>query len=83
MYSTDRAGRRTFFIYSSLATTVGLALFALYLIFLMDDRAFDWAPIAIMSYVLFVSCLGMNPVSYLIMIEIFPRKVCVMCNYKL
>lgn len=71
----DRAGRRTFYIYSSLATALGLALFAIYLYYLSDNRAFDWVPIVCLSYVLFVNCLGMNPVPFLLVIEIFPNNV--------
>lgn len=71
----DRADRRTFYMYSSLATVVGHVLFALYLHFLSTDHAFDWVPIVVMSYVLFVTSLGMNPVPWLIMMEIFPKKV--------
>lgn len=71
----ERAGRRTFFISSSLATAIGHTLFALYLYYLADNHAFDWAPIVCMSYVLFVSSLGMNSLPYIISIEIFPAEV--------
>lgn len=71
----DRAGRRKFYIFSSLATSFGLALFAIYLYSLTDNRAFDWVPVVCLSYVLFVNCLGMYPIPWLIVIEIMPKKV--------
>lgn len=71
----DRAGRRTFYICSSLATAVGLTVFAIYLYYLTNNRAFDWVPIVSLAYVLFVSCLGMNPVPFLVTIEILPNRV--------
>lgn len=73
--SVDRAGRRTFYIYSSVATAIGLIVFAGYLYYLTDNHTFDWVPIVCLSYVLFVSSLGMNPVPLLIVVEIFPKKV--------
>lgn len=75
MNLVDRAGRRVFFICSSVATTIGLVIFATYLYYLSENPAYDWAPIVCLSYVLFVSCLGMTPIPFLISIEIFPKKV--------
>lgn len=71
----DRAGRRTFYIYSSLATTIGLITFAAYLYYLTDNPAYDWVPVISMSFVLFLSCLGMNPVPFIVTIELLPLKV--------
>lgn len=71
----DRANRRTFYICSALATTVGHIVFALYLYFLADNHTFDWVPIVIMSFALFSTSLGMDPVPWLIMLELLPRKV--------
>lgn len=75
MNVVDRAGRRKFYICSSLATSAGLTLFALYLHFLTNDRAFDWVPIVCLSYLLFADCLGMYPIPWLMVIEIMPKKV--------
>lgn len=72
----DRAGRRTFYIYSSLATTFGLVLYVIYLFFLEGNHAFDWVPSVGVSYVILVSSMGMNPVPFLVMVEILPKKVC-------
>lgn len=71
----DRANRRTFYIWSSLITTVGHIVFALYLYFLADNHAFDWVPIIVMSFSLFVASLGMDPVPWIVMLEILPKKV--------
>lgn len=72
----DRAGRRTIYIWSSLASTAGLLVYAGYLYYLTQNHAFDWVPIASISYVLFSSCLGMTPAPYIVMFEIMPAKVC-------
>lgn len=71
----DRAARRVFYVWSSLATTIGLVFYAAYLYYLTDNHALDWVPIACLSYVLFVSSLGMSPVPCIIMFEIVPEKV--------
>lgn len=73
----DRAGRRTFYICSSLATTFGLILFALYLCYLSENHTFDWVPVVGVSYIILVASMGMNPVPFLVMIELFPKKVCI------
>lgn len=75
MNLVDRAGRRTFYIWSSIATTIGLILFAAYLYYLTDNHTFDWVPVVCLSFVLFVSCLGMTPVPFITLMEIFPEKV--------
>lgn len=75
MHLVDRAGRRTYFIYSSFASTLGLILFALHLHFLSDNHTFDWLPVVCLSFTIFVSCLGMKSVPFIVAIEIFPRKV--------
>lgn len=71
----DRFGRRTFYIYSSLATVIGHVVFGLYLHFLAYNQAFDLVPIIVMSYGLVANAMGMNPVPWVIMMEIFPKKV--------
>lgn len=71
----DRAGRRKFYIFSSLGTSFGLAMFAIYLSFLSDNHLFDWVPVVCLSYVLFANGLGMYPIPWLIIIEIMPQKV--------
>lgn len=75
MNIVDRATRRVFYIWSSLATTIGLAFFAAYIYYLSDNPAFDWVPIVCVSFSLIVSCLGMTPIPYIIMFEIVPEKV--------
>lgn len=75
MNVVDRAPRRVFYICSSLATTIGLALFAVYLHYLSDNHAFGYVPTVCVSFSLFVSCLGMSPIPYIIMFEIVPEKV--------
>lgn len=75
MNLVDRAGRRIFYIYSSIVSGLGHVVFALYLYYLADNHAFDMAPMICLSFILFVSCLGMTPVPYLVSIEIFPKKV--------
>lgn len=71
----DRAGRRTFYIYSSFASTIGLVFFAIYLFCLEGNRAFDWVPLVSVSYIVFIAGLGMNPIPFLVIIEIFPKKI--------
>lgn len=71
----DRAGRRTIYIISSLAATIGLIVYAGYLYYLTDNHSFDSVPIVCLSFVLFVSSLGLCPVPYLMMFELVPEKV--------
>lgn len=71
----DRAGRRILYVSSSLATSLAHASFAIYLHFYADNVAYEWVPIISVSFIIFVSSLGMGPVPFIVMIEIFPQKV--------
>lgn len=71
----DRAGRRTFFVCSSFGATFGLIIFAFYLYYLTDNHAYDWVPIVCVSCILFVSCLGMRSIPFIVVMEIFPKEV--------
>lgn len=71
----DRFGRRTLYMWSTLATAIGLTLFALHLYLLTDNRAFDWVPVVCLSYISFVNSLGMYPIPWLIIVETMPNKV--------
>lgn len=77
----DRAARRVFYIWSSLATTIGLVFYAAYLYYLTKNHALDWVPIVCLSYILFVSSLGLSPVPCIIMFEIVPEKVSTLFKY--
>lgn len=67
----DRAGRRVFCIGSSVASTIGLVLFAAYLYYLSDNHKFDWVPIGCISFVLLAGSFAPNMILY----EITPEKV--------
>lgn len=71
----DRAGRRIFFVVSSFATTIGLAIFAIYLKYFSGDARFDWIPVVCLSSVLFVGYLGMIPATYIVAVELLPERV--------
>lgn len=71
----ERFNRRTLFIGSAIATAIGHISFALYLYFLSNNRAFDWFPVVCIPYMLFVSTLGMSPITWLMVLEISPKKV--------
>lgn len=75
MNVVDRINRRTLYISSAVATAVGLTLFAIYLYFLAENPSFGWMPVVCVSLTLFVNCIGMYPVAWLIIIEILPKKV--------
>lgn len=71
----DRAGRRTLFIWSSFVTAIILAVFIVYLHSLAENRALNWVPIVCLSSALFISCLGMNPIPFIVTLEVLPQKV--------
>lgn len=71
----DRTGRRSIYMFSSMAATLGHFIFAAYLHYLTDNQAFDWVPIVCVSFILFVACLGMNSVPFIVTYEIIPEKV--------
>lgn len=71
----DRVGRRTIYMWSSLACTTILVFYAAYLYYLTDNHAFDWVPVASVSTMIFVSALGMDSAPFIIMYEIIPKKV--------
>lgn len=75
MNLVERINRRTLYICSASATALGLTLFAVYLHFLADNAAFNWFPVVCVPCVLFANCLGLAPVTWLVILEIMPKKV--------
>lgn len=71
----DRVGRRILYLSSSVFTTLALITFAIYLRTFADNTALAWVPIVSVSFIIFVSSLGMIPVPFLVMVEILPKKV--------
>lgn len=71
----DRAGRRILYVCSSLATSLAYVLFAIHLFFDVHIVAYEWVPIVSVSFIIFVASLGMGPVPFTVMMEIYPRKV--------
>lgn len=81
MNLVERINRRTLYICSAIATTLGLTAFAVYLHFLKDDHTFAWLPVVCLSCVLFSNCLGMAPITWLVILEIMPKKVNILLQF--
>lgn len=77
----DRVGRKTLLIISSGGAAIALALLGTFS-FLHEQEVdlvhFNWVPLVSFSFYVFISCIGILPLPFVILAEILPPKV----NYR-
>lgn len=81
----DRVGRKILLLVSTCGTAVGLVVTATYALLAETGHNMDgWnaLPIVSLSFVIFVAAIGIIPVPYVLVNEIFPRKVNILKFYK-
>lgn len=74
----DRLGRRVLLIASLLGAVLGqtaLSIFSYLEKLDYDLTMFNWVPVASMSFVIFISTLGIIPLSTICAVEVLPIKV--------
>lgn len=71
---------QTLYISSSLLTAISYFMFAAYCLFFQSNPEYQWMPPFCVACVIYFSWLGLVPMPWIIMNEIFPRKVCVEYN---
>lgn len=74
----DRLGRKVLLIVSLLGAVLGqtaLSIFSFLQKLDYDLTMFDWVPVASMSFVIFISTLGIIPLSTICAVEALPIKV--------
>lgn len=73
----DRKGRKFLMVVSMLGCTLGHGVMIAYLYLHnngVDTSMFHWTPIICMSFVVFTSSIGIIPLLFICMAEIFPPK---------
>lgn len=83
----DRYGRKILMIVSAGGAAVGLTACGTYAYLSdagVDVARFNWVPVAALSLFIFVSAIGMLPVPYVYVAEIFPQRLrrigCMICT---
>lgn len=74
----DRAGRKILLIFSTVSVALGLTVMATFI--LMGDLGYDVTPYASipvisLSFVIFMACLGVFSIPFIIMAEVLPMKM--------
>lgn len=74
----DKFGRRTMYMLSTGGTMIGIFCVGIYTYLAKNDYpmdGFNWVPVVTISFALYSSCIGIVPVSIVLMAELFPSKV--------
>ncbi|XP_055296383.1 facilitated trehalose transporter Tret1-like [Sitodiplosis mosellana] len=71
----ERVNRRTLYIWSSILATVSFLLLAAYCCLWIKKPEYEWMPPFCIACIVFISCMGLLPIPYIITIEIFPKKI--------
>lgn len=74
----DRLGRKMLLLISTCGTTIGLLITGTYAYLSSNGYnvdGFNLLPVVSLSFVIFVAAIGIIPVPYVLVNEIFPRKV--------
>lgn len=74
----DKFGRKTVYIMSTAGAMIGLACVGTYTYLANNGYALDglsWVPVVTISIALYATCIGIVPVSIVLMAELLPGKV--------
>ncbi|XP_037957109.1 facilitated trehalose transporter Tret1-like [Teleopsis dalmanni] len=75
----DRYGRKILMIVSTGSMSLGLAAFGMYAFFVeeieVDLSSYSWLPLLLMAFVIFMANVGVNAVSFIILVEVMPAKI--------
>lgn len=74
----DRAGRKILLLVSTISVTIGLSVLGIFI--LMGQLGYDVTqyasiPVISLSFVIFMACLGVFSVPFIIMVEVLPLKM--------
>ena len=66
---------QTLYVGSSIVAAFGFIVFAAHCHILKDDPKFNWIPLVCFIFIIFSSGMGIMPIPYIIIYEIFPKEV--------
>lgn len=66
---------QTLYIWSAMLTTASFFLFGVYCLLWLKQPEYEWLPPLCFACIIFFSCMGLIPIPYIIITEIFPKKV--------
>lgn len=74
----DRIGRRVLLTISCAGSAIGLSIMGIYCYLSkhnVDVSQYNWIPVITLSFVIYISSIGIIPVPYIILSEVLPQKV--------
>lgn len=82
----DKMGRRILLIVSTVGVALGTFVVGMYSLFYSEGyyvKPFDFTPVVSLSFTIFVACIGIIPIPYILAAELFPPKVrwCMACRF--
>lgn len=78
----DRVGRKVLLTISCAGSAIGLSVMGIYCYLSkhsVDVSPYNWIPVITLSFVIYISSIGIIPVPYIILSEVLPQKV--QCNW--
>lgn len=67
---------QTLYIGSAIACSLFYFLFAAYCQFWLKQPNFEWLPPFCFTFIILFNGMGLSPIPYILLIEIFPKEVC-------
>lgn len=74
----ERIGRKVLLTISSSGAAIGLSVMGIYCYLSkhnVDVSQYNWIPVITLSFVIYISSIGIIPVPYIIISEVLPRRV--------
>lgn len=76
----DRIGRKLLLTISSSGAAIGLSVMGIYCYLSkhqpnVDVSQYNWIPVVTLSFVIYISSIGIIPIPYIIISEVLPQKV--------
>lgn len=74
----ERIGRKVLLTISSSGAAIGLCVMGIYCYLSkhnVDVSQYNWIPVITLSFVIYISSIGIIPVPYIIISEVLPRRV--------
>lgn len=85
-FLVDRLGRKVLLTISCGGAAIGLSVMGIYSYLSryqqnIDISNYSWIPVVTLSFVIYISAIGMIPVPYIIISEVLPQKVVTTCQF--
>lgn len=72
----EKLGRKILYVVSAVGTCLGMFILAMHSLYKDQLPGFEWVPIYVFSFTIFIASVGLLSVTNIIFIDILPPKVC-------